>query len=193
MVAKRKTALVAHDGVHHRETGAKTAHEPLDEHEPRDNACDGRCLYIYRERGLVTHAGLVFLLLEKDNADDKVEKACSDKIRFAFGDARVQKSAEADEKGKPGNDGGHYGNLGLVVEDSHDMHVQHAHEPGNGVFCVHGETDCDIGEPAGDGDGCRYGLELRIFEVGAQSSEGGDHKYEQPVVKSEMKVQFFQH
>ena len=99
LVAERKTALVAHDGVHHREACAKTAHEPFDEHEPGDDACDGRCFYIYRERSLVTYAGLVLLLLEKDNAYDKVEKACSDKIRFAFGDTRVQKSAEADEKG----------------------------------------------------------------------------------------------
>ena len=99
LVAKRKTALVAHDGVHHREAGAKTAHESFDEHESGDDACDCRCFYIYRERSFVTYAGLVFLLLEKDDADDKVKKACSDKIRFAFGDTRVQKCSEGDEKG----------------------------------------------------------------------------------------------
>ena len=38
------------------------------------------------------------------------------------------------------------------------MHVQHAHEPGNGIFGAHRESDCNVGEPAGDGDGRRDGF-----------------------------------
>ena len=73
------------------------------------------------------------------------------------------------------------------------MHIQHAHEPGNCVFGAHRESYSDIGEPAGDGDGRRDGFELGIFQIGADSPEGGHHKDQQPVVKPEMKVQFFQH
>ena len=193
LVAERIAAFVAYDGVHHRETGTKTAHQALDEHEPGNHACDGGRLDIDRERGLVTYAGLVFLLLEKDDADDKVEKAGSEKVRFAFGDARVQKGAEADEKDESRDDGKHDRNLCLIVEQTHDMHVQHAHEPGNSVFGTHRKPDGDIGETAGDRDGRGDGFELRILQIGAQSSEGGHHKDQQPVVKPEMKVQFFQH
>ena len=178
LVAERIAAFVAYDGVHHRETGAKTAHQALNEHEPGNHACDGGSLDIYRKRGLVTHAGLVFLLLEKDYADDKVEKAGPEKVGFAFGDTRVQKGAEADEEDESRDDGKHDRDFCLVVEQMHDMHVQHAHEPGNGVFGAHRESDGDVGETAGDGDGRRDGFELRIFQVGAQSSEGGHHKDE---------------
>ncbi len=193
LVAERIAAFVAYDGVHHRETGAKTAHQALDEHEPGNDSCDGGRLDIDGERGLVTHAGLVFLFLEKDDADDKIEKACSEEVGFAFGDPRVQKSAETDEKGEPRDDGKYDGDLNFIVEQAHDMHVQHAHEPGNGIFGAHRESYGDVGETAGDGDGRRDGFELRIFQVGAQSSEGGHHKDQQPVVYSEMKVQIFQH
>ena len=178
LVAERIAALVAYDGVHHRETGAKTAHQALDEHEAGNDSCDGGRLDIDGERGLVTHAGLVFLFLEKDDADDKIEKACSKEVGFAFGDARVQKSAETDEKSEPCDDGKYDGDLNFIVEQAYDMHVQHAHEPGNGIFGAHRESHGDVGETAGDGDGRRDGFELRIFQVGAQSSEGGHHKDE---------------
>ena len=178
LVAERIAAFVAYDGVHHWKTGAKTAHQALDEHESGNHACDGGCFYIYRKRSLVTHAGLVFLFLEKDDADDKVEKAGPEKVCFAFGDARVQKGAETDEKGEPRDDGKHDRDLCFIVEQAHNMYVQHAHEPGNGVFGAHRESDGDIGETAGDRDGRRDGFELRIFQVGAQSSEGGHHKDE---------------
>ncbi len=175
LVAERITALVAHDGVHHRETGAKTAHQPLDEHEPGDDTCNSRGLDIDGERSLVTYSGLVFLLLEKDDADDKVEKASSNKVGFAFGDAGMQKSPEANEKGKPRDNGKHNGDFHFVMEYPHDMHVQHAHESGNGVFCTHRESDCDVGESAGDGNGRRDGFELRIFQIGADCPEGSHH------------------
>ena len=193
LIAERIAALVAYNGVHHRETGAKTAHQAFDEHETGNDSCDGGCLDIDGERGLVTYSGLVFLFLEKDDADDKIEKACSEEVGFAFGDPRVQKSAETDEKGEPRDDGKYDGDLNFIVEQAHDMHVQHAHEPGNGIFGAHRESYGDVGETAGDGDGRRDGFELRIFQVGAQSPEGGHHKDQQPVVYSEMKVQIFQH
>ena len=101
LVTERKTALIAHDGVHHRETGAKTAHQSLDEHEPGDDTCDSGRLYIYREWSLVMHAGFVFLLLEKDNADDQVKKACSDKIRFAFGIRECRNVPRQTKKASP--------------------------------------------------------------------------------------------
>ena len=64
LVAQRESALVAHDGVHHRKTCTKSAHEPLDEHEPRDDARDGWCLDIEGEGSLVACPRLVGLLLE---------------------------------------------------------------------------------------------------------------------------------
>ena len=193
LVPERKTALVTHDGVHHRETGAEPSHQPLDEHEPGDDTCNGRGFDVDGERGLVAHAGLVFLLLEKDNADDKVKKARPDKVRLAFGDARVQKGTEANEKDESRDDGKHDGDFDFVMEQAHDVHVQHAHESGNGVFGAHRESDGNVGKTAGDGYGRRDGLELRILEVGADCPEGSHHKDQQPVVKPEMKVQFFQH
>ena len=69
------------------------------------------------------------------------------------------------------------------------MHVEQAHESGNGVCRAHREADRDIGEPAGDGDGRRYGLELGVPGVGAEHAEGRDHEYEQPVVERELQIQ----
>ena len=103
MVAERIAAFVANDGIHHREAGAKTAHQAFDEHEAGNDTCDGGRLDVNRERGLVAHAGFILLLLEENHADDKVENASADKIRFAFGDARMQKCPECDKEGKPGN------------------------------------------------------------------------------------------
>ena len=100
LVAERIAALVAYDGIHHREAGAETAHQALDEHEAGNDACDGGRLDVNRERGLVAHTGFVLLLLEENHADDKVKNACADKVRFAFRDARVQKCPERDEKRK---------------------------------------------------------------------------------------------
>ena len=105
LISERKTALVAYDGVHHWKTGAEPAHQSLDEHETGDDARNGWGLDIDGEWGLVAHTGLVSLLLEKDYTDDKVKEACPDKVRFAFGDTRMQKGAEANEKGEPRDDG----------------------------------------------------------------------------------------
>lgn len=99
LVAERIAALVAYDGIHHREAGAETAHQALDEHEAGNDACDGGRLDVNRERGLVAHTGFVLLLLEENHADDKVKNACADKVRFAFRNARVQKCPERDKEG----------------------------------------------------------------------------------------------
>ena len=188
LVAERKTALVAHDGIHHREAGAKAAHQALDEHQPGNDTCNGGRLDVNGERSLVAHAGLVLLLLEKDDADDKVKKAGADKVGFALGNVCVQECAESDEERKPCNNRWHNRNFYFVMKDADDVHVQKTHETRNGVFGVHRESDRDVGKTAGDGNRCRDRLELGILEVGAQSPEGSDHKDEQPVVCRKMKI-----
>ena len=188
LVAERIAALVAYDGIHHREAGAETAHQALDEHEAGNDACDGGRLDVNRERGLVTYAGLVFLLLEENHADDQVKNASADKVDFAFGNARVQKCPERDEKRKSCDNRRYDRNFYFVVENADDVHVQKTHEARNGVFGVHRESDRDVGKTAGDGDGRCDRLELRVLQVGAQGSEGGDHKDEQPVVCRKMKI-----
>ena len=188
LVAERIAALVAHDGIHHRETGAKAAHQALDKHEARNDTCNGGRLDVNGEWSLVAHAGLVLLLLEKDDADDQVKKAGSDKVGIAFGDVCVQKSSERDEKCKPCNNGRNDRNFYFVMENTHNVHVQETHKARNGVFGVHRESDRDVGKTAGNGDRCRDRLELRILEVGAQGSKSGDHKDEQPVVGRKMKI-----
>ena len=168
-------------------------HEVLDDHEARDNARDGRDLDVHGERGLVAYAGLVLLLLEEDYAYGEVECAGSKEHGLGIGDDGHQEGAESDKEGKPEGDGGDNRDFDLVVEDAHDMHVEEAHEPGNGVRGPHGEPDGDIGETAGDGDGGGDSLELGVLGVGAENTERGDHKDKQPVVKAEIEVEIFQH
>ena len=193
LVAQRESALVAHDGVHHRETCTKSAHEPLYEHEPRDDARDGRGLDVDGEGSLVAGPGLVGLLLEEDDSHDKVEDAYGDKVGFPFGDAGHEERSQRDKEGEARDNAWDDGNLHLVMQDAHDMHVQQAHESRDGVGGAHGEPDRDVGEPAGDGDGRRDGLELGVLQVGAQRSEGRDHENQEPVVERKVKVQGFKH
>ena len=165
----------------------------LDDHESRDDARDGRGLDVHGERGLVPHAGLVFLLLEQDYAYGEVECAHPEEHGLGIGDYGHQEGAEGDKEGEPERDGGDDGDFHLVVEDTHDMHVEQAHEPRNGVRGPHREPDGDIGEPAGDGDRGGHRLELGILGVGAENAERGHHEHEQPVVKLEMEIEAFQH
>ncbi len=188
MVAERVTALVAYDGIHHREAGAKTAHQALDEHESGNNSCDGGRLDVNRERGLVAHAGFVLLLLEENHADDKVKNASADKVRFAFRDACMQKCSECDKKGESCNNRRYDWYFYFVVEDAYNVYVQHAHEARNCIFGAHWESDSDVGKTARDGDCCCDRFELRVLEVGAQGAEGGNHKDEQPVVCRKMEI-----
>ena len=182
MIAKRIATFVAHDGIHHRKTCAESAHQTLDKHEPGNNPCNGGSLDVNGKRGLVTYAGLVFLLLEKDDSDDKVKEASDDKVGFAFGNVRVQKCSESDKKSQPGNDGGDYRDFCFVMEDADDVYVQHAHKARDCVFGAHREANGDVGKAAGDGNGGGDGFELRILQVCAQSPECRDHKDEQPVI-----------
>ena len=193
LVAQRESALVAHDGVHHREACTKSAHEVLDEHEPGDDARDGGGLDVDGERGLVAHARLVGLRLEQDDADGEVEKADPYEYGLVVGDAGHEERAQRDKEGEARDDAWDDGNLHLVVQDAHDVHVQQAHESRDGVGGAHGEPDGDVGESAGDGDGRRDGLELGVLQVGAQRSEGRDHEDQEPVVEREVEIQGFEH
>ena len=193
LVAQRESALVAHDGVHHWEACTKSTHEPLDEHEPRDDARDGRGLDIDGEGRLVAGSGFVGLLLEQDNADGEIKKANPYENGFVVGDAGHEERAQRDKEGESCDDAWDDGNLHLVMQDAHDMHVQQAHESRDGVGGAHGEPDRDVGEPAGDGDGRRDGLELGVLQVGAQGAEGRDHENQEPVVERKVKVQGFEH
>ena len=74
------------------------------------------------------------------------------------------------------------------MENTYDMYVQHAHEARNCIFGAHRESDGNVGKTAGNGNGRRDCLELRVLEVGAQGAEGGNHKDEQPVVCRKMKI-----
>jgi len=188
LVAERVTAFVAYDGIHHRKAGAKTAHQALDEHEAGNDACDGGCLDVNRERGLVAHAGFVLLLLEENYADDKVKYTSADKVRFAFGDACMQKCPERDKKGESCDNRRYDRNFYFVVENAYDVYVQHAHKARNSILGAHRESNGDVGKTAGDGDGRRDRFELWVFQVGAQGAEGGDHKDEQPVVCRKMEI-----
>ena len=123
LVAERVTALVAYDGIHHREAGAKTAHQALDEHEPRNDACNGGRLDVNGKRSLVAHAGFVLLFLEENHADDKVKNASADKVCFAFRDAGVQKCSECNEKREPGNNRRYNWNFYFVMENANDVYV----------------------------------------------------------------------
>ena len=193
LVAQRESAFVAHDGVHHREACTKSAHEALDEHEPRDDARNGRSLDVDGEGSLVACPGLVGLLLEEDDSHDEVEDAYGDKVCFPFGDAGHEERSQRDKEGEASDNAWDDGDLHLVMQNAHDMHVQQAHESRDGVGGTHGEPDCDVGEPAGDGDGRRDGLELGVLQVGAQRSEGRDHENQEPVVERKVKVQGFEH
>lgn len=74
------------------------------------------------------------------------------------------------------------------MENAYNVYVQHAHETRNCIFGAHREADGDVGKTAGDGYGCRDGLELWVLQVGAQGTEGGNHKDEQPVVCRKVKI-----
>ena len=193
LVAEREAALVAHDGVHHREACTKSAHEVLDEHEPGDDARDGGGLDVDGERGLVAHARLVGLRLEQDDADGEVEKADTYEDGLVVGDAGHEERAQRDKEGESRDNAWDDGYLYLVMQDAHDMHVQQAHESRDGVGGAHGEPDGDVGESAGDGDGRRDGLELGVLQVGAQRPEGRDHEDQEPVVEREVEIQGFEH
>ena len=193
LVTQRKARFVAHDGVHHWEARAEPAHEPLYDHEARDDARDSGSLDVDGQGSLVADSGLVFLLLEEDDAHGEVEKAGPDEEGFPVRDAGHQEGPERDEEGKAEGDGGDYGNLYLIVKNAYDVHVKEAHETRDGVRGAHGESDGDIGESAGDGDGRRDGLELGVLGVGAEDSERRDHENEQPVVEFEMEIEVFQH
>ena len=73
------------------------------------------------------------------------------------------------------------------------MHVKEAHKARNGIGGTHREPDGDVGESAGNGDGCRDGLELGVLGVGAEHAECRDHENEQPVVEFKMEIKIFQH
>lgn len=193
LVAQRESALVAHDGVHHWEACTKSTHESLDEHESCDDARDGRSLDIDGEGSLVAGSGFVGLLLEQDNADGEVEKADPYEYGFVVGDAGHEERSQCDKEGEASDNAWDDGDLHLVMQDAHNMHVQQAHESRDGVGGTHGEPDRDVGEPAGDGDGRRDGLELGVLQVGAQRSESRDHENQEPVVERKVKVQGFEH
>ena len=99
LVAQGIAAFVAHDGIHHGETGAESAHEALDQHQSAYDARNGGCLDVNGERGLVAHAGFVALLLEHDNAHDKVEGANAQEACFGIRNARHQEGAECYKEG----------------------------------------------------------------------------------------------
>ena len=138
LVAQREARFVAHDGVHHWEARAEPAHEPFYDHEACDDARDGRRLDVHGERCLVAHSGLVLLLLEEDDAHGKVEEADPDKVGLTVRDSGHQECPERDEEGQAEGDGGNYGDFYFVVKYADDMHVEEAHEPGNGVRGAHG-------------------------------------------------------
>ena len=193
LVAQRESALIAHDGVHHWEACTKSTHESLDEHESCNDARDGRSLDIDGEGSLVAGSGFVGLLLEQDNADGEIKKANPYENGFVVGDAGHEERSQRDKEGEASDNAWDDGNLHLVMQDAHNMHVQQAHESRDGVGGTHGEPDCDVGEPAGDGDGRRDGLELGVLQVGAQRTEGRDHENQEPVVERKVKVQGFEH
>lgn len=188
LVAQGKPTFVAHDGIHHGEAGAESAHKLLDEHESADHSCDGGSLNIYGQGSLVTNAGLVLLFLEHDETHGKVEGAYADEESFAVGDAGHEEGSHGDKAGKPYDDGGDDRDLSLVVQHPDDVGVQHAHESGNGVCCSDGQSYGDVGEAEGDGNGGRDRLQLGVLQVGAEGSQGGDHENQKPVVEGKMEV-----
>ena len=99
LVAQRIAALVTYDGVHHRETCTEPAHKTLDEHEPGDDARDGRGLDIDGEGRLVADSGLVFLRLEKEDADGQVKQANAYENGFAVGNAGHEERTQRDKEG----------------------------------------------------------------------------------------------
>ena len=186
LVAQGITAFVAHDGVHHRETGAKATHKLLDQHESAYDACNGRSLDVDRQGSLVAHARFIALRLEHGDAYDNVKGACSDEPRFGIGNARHQEGAERHKKREPCDNARYNRNFDLVMQNAHDMHVQKAHESRNSVSGPHRKTDCNVGETAGNRNSRRDGLQLRVFQVGAQGAQSGHHENQEPVVNRKM-------
>lgn len=176
LVAQRVAALVAHDGVHHGEACAKAAHELFDEHETCDYKGDGGRLDVDRQGSLVADSRLVLLRLEQEYSCGKVKNADGDKERLSLGDSRHEEHACDHKKDEPQDDGGDDGDFGFVMQNSHDVRVEHAHEPRNGICRPDGEAHRNVGEAEGDGNGCRDRLELRVLEVGTHGTERRDHK-----------------
>lgn len=77
------------------------------------------------------------------------------------------------------------------MQDADDVCVKHAHKSRDGIGSPDGESNGDVGKSEGNRNGCCDCLKLRVFQIGAQSSEGRDHEDQEPVVKRKMKVQRF--
>lgn len=110
------------------------------------------------------------MLLKKDETYGKIKGAGPEEKGFAIGDTWHEEGSRNHEENESEDDGGNNWNFYFVMKQPDDVGKQHAHESRNGVCRSNGETDGDVGKSIGDGDGGSNGLQLRVFQVGAESA-----------------------